>query len=68
MYQVKVDGMNCGHCVMKVTKSLQGLDSAATVDVDLSNQLIRVETSAQLDTVKEALSESGYPVIVVNKS
>lgn len=30
MYEVKVEGMSCGHCVMKVTKSLQGLDSAAT--------------------------------------
>lgn len=63
MYELKVEGMSCGHCVNAVTKSVQAVDSAAKVEVDLATQKVRVTSSAKLDDIKSAVSEAGYPVL-----
>lgn len=63
MYELKVDGMSCGHCVNAVTNSVQAVDPAAKVDVDLPRQRVRVESSASLEDVKSAVNEAGYPVL-----
>ncbi|HJV86736.1 MAG TPA: cation transporter [Noviherbaspirillum sp.] len=63
MYELKVEGMSCGHCVSTVTKSVQAVDAAAKVDVDLATQKVRVNSSAKLDDIKSAIVEAGYPVL-----
>lgn len=62
MYELQVEGMSCGHCVGRVTKSVQDLDAAATVDVDLKSNLVRVKTAADLASVKSAIEDAGYSV------
>lgn len=62
MYELQVEGMNCGGCVRSVTKSVQSLDSNASVNVDLPGKKVRIDTRAGLDAVKSAISEAGYPV------
>ena len=63
MYELKVEGMSCGHCVAAVTRSLRDIDAGAKVDVDLAEQKVRVATSAPLEEVREAVEEAGYPVL-----
>lgn len=63
MYELKVEGMSCGHCVAAVTRSLQEVDAAAKVDVDLAQQTVRVATAAPLEKVREAVEEAGYTVL-----
>lgn len=63
MYELKVEGMSCGHCVNAVTKSVQGVDAGAKVDVDLSQQKVRIDSSAHLDAIKAAVEDAGYPVL-----
>jgi len=63
MYELKVEGMSCGHCVNAVTKSVQAVDAGARVDIDLAQQTVRIETSASLDAVKSAVEDAGYPVL-----
>ncbi|MGV3742786.1 MAG: cation transporter, partial [Burkholderiaceae bacterium] len=46
MYELKVEGMSCGHCVKAVTGAVQGIDSAARVEIDLPSKTVRVESSA----------------------
>lgn len=62
MYELQVEGMTCGGCVRGVTRSVQAIDSAAVVDVDLKSKTVRVATTAALDTVASAIAEAGYPV------
>jgi copper chaperone len=66
MYELKVEGMSCGHCVKSVTNSVLEVDRAAKVNVDLAGQTVRVESSAGLDAIKAAISEAGYPVLASN--
>jgi Cu+-exporting ATPase len=63
MYELTVDGMSCGHCVGRVTKSVQGVDQAAKVDVDLATKKVKVDSSADLDKIAAAIDEAGYPVL-----
>ena len=63
MYELQVGGMSCGHCVSSVTKSVRDVDAAAKVEVDLTQQKVRVDSSASLDEIKSALEEAGYPVL-----
>lgn len=63
MYELQVEGMSCGHCVNAVTKSVQAIDAAAKVDVDLAQQKVRIASSAKLDDIKAAVIDAGYPVL-----
>ncbi len=63
MYELKVEGMSCGHCVSAVTKSVQAVDAAAKVDVDLAQQKVSVNSAAGLEAIKAAVEDAGYPVL-----
>ena len=62
MYELQVEGMSCDHCVSVVTRSVLGVDGAAKVKVDLPGNTVRVESNADLDVIKDAIIEAGYPV------
>jgi copper chaperone len=62
MYELQVEGMNCGGCVRSVTRSVQSIDSRARVDVDLAGKKVRIASGASLDAVKSAITEAGFPV------
>jgi copper chaperone len=62
MYELQVEGMNCGGCVRSVTRSVQSIDSKARVDVDLAGRKVRIASGASLDAVKSAIIEAGFPV------
>lgn len=62
MYELQVEGMRCGGCARSVTKTVQSIDSNATVDVDLAGKKVRIDSRASLDAVKSAIREAGYPV------
>jgi copper chaperone len=62
MYELQVEGMSCGGCANSVKRSVQTVDSNARVDVDLESKKVRVDTKADLNAVKSAITEAGYPV------
>ena len=57
---MQVDGMTCDGCVDAVTKAIQRLDPAATVEVDLEHGRVHVTTCAQSVEVARALDAAGY--------
>lgn len=63
MYELKVEGMSCGHCISAVTRSVQAVDAAAKVEVDLSQQKVLVNSGARLEDITAALEDAGYPVL-----
>lgn len=62
MYEFQVEKMTCGGCANGVKRSVQGIDSSAKVDVDLSSRTVRVDTEVDIDRVKAVIIEAGYPV------
>lgn len=65
MTTFSVEGMSCGHCVSAVTRAVQQVDAAASVQVDLSKQTVAVTSGATTDAVKAAIEQAGYPVKAV---
>lgn len=65
MTTFSVEGMSCGHCVSAVTRAVQQVDAAASVQVDLSKQTVAVSSGASADAVKAAIEQAGYPVKAV---
>ena len=62
MYELTVEGMSCGHCVGRVTKTVQGLDQDAKVEIDLATKKVRIDSAATLERIAAAIDEAGYPV------
>jgi len=62
MYELTVEGMSCGHCVGRVTRTVQGIDAAARVEIDLPTKKVKIDSGADLDTIAAAIDEAGYPV------
>jgi copper chaperone CopZ len=62
MYSFDVSGMSCSHCAAAVTRSVQSIDPAAQVKVDLAANRVEVESRLEREKVAAAITEAGYPV------
>ncbi|OGB26690.1 MAG: copper-binding protein [Burkholderiales bacterium RIFCSPLOWO2_02_FULL_57_36] len=62
MVELHVEGMNCNHCVSKITKAIRDIDATAKVDVDLKIRKVRVESTADLADIRFAVVDAGYLV------
>jgi copper chaperone len=63
MYEFKVEGMTCNHCVQTITKTLTKFDQAAKVSADLPNQTVKVESTQDPKALAAEIEEAGYTVI-----
>ena len=69
MNTFEVKDMTCGHCVSTITKAVKALDSGATVQVDLSTHLVKIEAmEADAVELSEAIKEAGYTPMAVEDS
>lgn len=61
---IKVEGMSCQHCVMRVKKALEGLNGV--IDSDVQIGLVKVifdESKVQINAIEKAITDAGYSVI-----
>lgn len=62
MYELKVEGMTCNHCVSAVTQAVRSIDSNARINVDLVAQRVWVESDAGMAEINAAVADAGYDV------
>lgn len=55
-----VGGMRCGGCAAKVTKAVQDVDPAASVNIDLATKLVTITSAARAPAFAQALRDAGY--------
>ena len=60
MIVLKLPTMTCGHCVRTVTETVQTVDAAAKVEIDLPTQRVRIESQQSQEAFERALTEEGY--------
>jgi mercuric ion binding protein len=64
-----VNGMVCGFCATGIEKTFKAQPEVKTVDVDLENKLVTIQTKQgqTLDDakIKKLLGNAGYSVVVV---
>jgi Cu+-exporting ATPase len=59
---VKVEGMSCAHCQMRVEKVLNSLDGVEEAKVNLEEKRAIIKGNADNDAVRKAIEDAGYEV------
>lgn len=62
---IKVEGMSCMHCVMRVKKAVEGLAGVQSSDVQIG--LVKVtfdEAVLKKEDIEKAIANAGYKVAV----
>jgi copper chaperone CopZ len=64
---VKIDGMSCVHCKMKVTSTLEKLDGVDKVKVNLSKKEAVIYSKNEISEklIKEVIEDLDYKVVGV---
>lgn len=59
---IKIRGMSCQHCVMRVTKALQSIDGIRNVKVDLHSGEAAFDEEKPVDpgVIAEQIRKAGY--------
>jgi copper chaperone len=60
---LKIEGMTCMHCKMRVEKALKGVPGVTSVQVDLAKNQAMVVGSAEQAVMAKAVIEAGYKVM-----
>ncbi len=62
MPAIKVRGMSCNHCVMRVTKALQAIEGIKNVKVDLQSGEATFDEEKPVDrkVIAEEIRKAGY--------
>ncbi len=63
---LKIQGMTCNHCVMRVQKALKGVAGVQDALVDLGKSEASVtfdEGKVNVDTLSAAVVDAGYKVV-----
>ena len=70
VYQIKIEGMMCQHCVAHVGKALNALPGAEAVDVNLEAGTAALTASAPIDesAVCSAVEDAGYTVLALEQA
>lgn len=59
-----VPNISCGHCKMRIEKTLNGLDGIVSANAEVETKAVSVEwNESQIawDEIKAALNKVGYP-------
>ena len=60
-YDIKIEGMNCGHCVMAVKKEISKLPGIENLDVQIGSAVVEVsENTASREQLLAAIEEAGF--------
>jgi copper chaperone len=60
---IKVEGMSCMHCQMRVKKAVEAVEGVQKADVNLQTKQVTIdyeEDKANTEKVKDAIREAGY--------
>jgi len=63
MLLLKVEGMDCQHCVETVTEAVSALPGAGDVAVDLPSGEVRVSGDVAREAAVKAIEGKGYEVV-----
>ena len=60
---IKIEGMSCGHCVMRVKKALDGIDGITEANVTVGSASVKYdESKAKMEDIHSAIEKAGYKV------
>ncbi|WP_138519043.1 heavy-metal-associated domain-containing protein [Limnobacter alexandrii] len=64
MIELTVEKMKCGGCAANVERAVKAQDVTATVQIDLTQKLVQIQSNLPAATLAKTISEAGYPAQV----
>ncbi|MGJ4752330.1 heavy-metal-associated domain-containing protein [Leptospira kmetyi] len=62
MMEFQVENMTCGSCANMISKAIQTIDPNVQINVDITKQIVRVESGRSEKELANLIEECGYPV------
>ncbi len=60
---IKIEGMSCQHCVMRVKKAIETLKGIYELDVQIGTAKLKFdETQIKKEEIEKAITNAGYKV------
>ena len=60
---IKIEGMSCEHCVMRVKKALDGIAGITEANVTVGSASIKYdESKVKMEDIYSAIEKAGYKV------
>ena len=65
---LKIEGMTCGHCKMKVENTLNSLGQVYSAEVDLIDGTCEVDMNSEIngDELKKIIADAGYKLVEID--
>ncbi|HAK89468.1 MAG TPA: hypothetical protein DHV16_00740 [Nitrospiraceae bacterium] len=61
---IEIEGMSCGHCVMRVKKAIDALSGVSQSDVQVGSAAVKFdESKLKKEDITAAIEKAGYKVI-----
>lgn len=62
---IKVDGMHCDHCKMRVEKALKKISGVTSAIVNLESKTAEIDSTSEIDdaVINTAIDDIGFKVI-----
>ena len=61
---LKIEGMSCQHCVMRVRKAVGELPGVSEADVSIGSARVRYdESKVKKEDIRQAVEKAGYKVL-----
>jgi len=61
---LKIEGMSCQHCVMRIKKAVDGLAGVSTSEVKIGNATVSFdESKIKQEDIAAAIEKAGYKVL-----
>lgn len=61
MTRFKVPDMSCNHCTAAIERAIKAVDPVATVECDLDNRTVNVDSATDTETLVAAMQSADYP-------
>ncbi len=60
---IKIDGMSCQHCVMRVKKAVDAVEGVQSSEVEIGSARVKFDESKTTeDAIRSAITDSGYKI------
>jgi copper chaperone len=60
MVTFQVNDMTCGNCASAISRAVAAVDKNARLDIRIQQKLVRVDSSASVAELAEAIQDAGY--------
>ncbi len=60
-FELKIEGMSCQHCVMRIKKALEGVRGVKSAEVEIGRA--KVNCDCKKEDLLEAVTKAGYRVV-----